>query len=155
MLRIFPVTVLAGPAVTALCLAVVAPAGATAAPDPAVRFNSQVNATAPAPPAGLVDNFPQNKQNEPSITVDPATGALVAGSNDEIDEPLCTGAGTAASPGSCPFVPGVGVSGVYLSSDGGASWTQPAYANQCGTTIHTLPGYCQQGLESFGDPAPA
>src|SRR5260221_93636 len=152
MLGIFPVTVLAGTAVTALCLAVVAPAGATAARDPAVVFNSQVTATAPAPPAGLVDNFPQNKQNEPSITVDPATGALVAGSNDEIDEPLCTGAGTAASPGSCPFVPGVGNSGVYLSSDGGARWTQPAYANQCGKTIHTLPGYCQQGLESFGDP---
>jgi hypothetical protein len=80
MLRIFPVPVLAGTAVAALCLATVAPAVAAAAPDPTVLFNSQVNMTAPAPPAGLVDNFPQNKQNEPSITVDPATGALVAGS---------------------------------------------------------------------------
>src|SRR5258708_397692 len=47
---------------------------------------------------------------------------------------------------------GEGNWGVYLSSDGGARWTQPAYANQCEKTIHTLPGYCQQGLESFGDP---
>src|SRR5712691_2306119 len=95
-------------------------------------FNAQVNATAPAPPAGRVDNFPQNKQNEPSIIRDPATGALIAGSNDEIDEPLCTGSGTAGSPGSCPFVPGVGNSGVYVSTNGGQGWTQPAFPNQCG-----------------------
>jgi len=77
VLRIFPLAVLAGTAAAALFLATVAPAGAAAAPDPAVLFNSQVNMTAPAPPAGLVDNFPHNKQNEPSITLDPATGALV------------------------------------------------------------------------------
>jgi hypothetical protein len=152
VLRIFPMTVLAGTAVTALCLAVLAPAEVNAAPGPVVLFNSQVNMTAPAPPAGLVDNFPQNKQNEPSITLDPLTGTLIAGSNDEIDEPLCTGAGSAASPGSCPFAPGVGSSGVYTSSNGGSSWTQPAFANQCGQTIHTLPGYCQHGLVSDGDP---
>jgi hypothetical protein len=115
-------------------------------------FNAQVNATAPAPPASRVDNFPQNKQNEPSIIRDPATGVLIAGSNDEIDEPLCTGSGTAGSPGSCPFVAGVGNSGVYISTNSGESWTQPAFPNQCGATIHTLPGYCQQNLESFGDP---
>jgi len=147
-LRAVPV---AGLLAAGLAAGMAAPAAAQAS-GPTVKFNSQVNMTAPAPPSGLVDNFPQNKQNEPSITLDPATGALVAGSNDEIDEPLCTGAGTAASPGSCPFAPGVGISGVYLSSDGGASWTQPAFAGQCGKTIHTLPGYCQQGLESFGDP---
>jgi len=28
--------------------------------------------------------FPQNKQNEPSITRDPLTGVLIAGANDEI-----------------------------------------------------------------------
>lgn len=111
----------------------------------------QVNMQAPAPTGSNQDNFPQNKQNEPSIVQDPLTGAFVAGSNDEIDEPLCTGDGTAASPGSCPFALGVGNSGVYLSSDG-SSWTQPAYTDQCGATIHTLPGYCQVGLESFGDP---
>jgi hypothetical protein len=130
----------------------VSPDRAGAGPGPALLFDAQVNATAPPPPAGQVDNFPSNKQNEPSITLDPTTQALIAGSNDEIDEPQCTGAGTAASPGSCPFVAGVGNSGVYLSTNG-STWTQPAFTAQCGNTIHTLPGYCQLGLESFGDPA--
>jgi hypothetical protein len=140
-------------AVTALIsgLLVVSPGSAGAAPT--LLFNAQVNATAPPPPAGQVDNFPSNKQNEPSIALDPTNGALIAGSNDEIDEPQCTGAGTAASPGSCPFVAGVGNSGVYRSTSGGSSWTQPEFAGQCGNTIHTLPGYCQLGLESFGDPS--
>ena len=122
-------------------------------------FNSQVNITAPAPPAGMVDNFPQNKQNEPGLALDPRTGALIAGSNDEIDEPLCTGAGTAASPGSCPFAPNVGNSGVYFSTNGGSTWAQPSFTESpsgtgscMGRVIHTLPGYCEQSLESFGDP---
>lgn len=136
----------------AVAVLVAVPDAVGAAGGPTVAFNSQVNMTAPAAPAGQIDNFPSNKQNEPSIALDPVTGALVAGSNDEIDEPQCTGAGTAASPGSCPFVAGVGNSGVYLSHNSGATWTQPAFANQCGHTIHTLPGYCQHGLESFGDP---
>lgn len=133
----------------------------TAGPPGTVLFNSQVNATAPPPPAGMVDNFPQNKQNEPGLALDPTNGDLIAGSNDELDEPLCTGAGTAASPGSCPFAPNVGNSGVYVSTgaSNGASWTQPSYqespagVGSCqGRTIHTLPGYCEQNLESFGDP---
>src|SRR5713226_10435139 len=126
-------------------LVVVSPSVAHAGSDPTVQFNARVNAPTPAPPAGQVDNFPANKQNEPSITIDPTTGVLIAGSNDEIDEPQCIGAGTSASPGSCPFVPRVGNSGVYLGTNGGSSWTQPSYANQCGKTIHTLPGYCQLG----------
>jgi hypothetical protein len=122
---------------------------ASAGAGPALPFNAQVNATAPPAPAGQVDNFPSNKQNEPSIALDPTNGVLIAGSNDELDEPPCTGVATA---GSCPFVVGVGNSGVYRSTTGGSSWTQPAFAGQCGQTIHTLPGYCQLGLESFGDP---
>src|SRR5712691_4816898 len=120
-------------------------------------FNSQVNMMAPAPPPGKVDNFPQNKQNEPGLALDPRTGALIAGSNDEIDEPLChtTSTGT----GSCPFAANVGNSGVYFSTNGGATWTQPSFTESAagtgsclGRTIHTLPGYCEQNLESFGDP---
>lgn len=132
---------------------------ATLGPPGTVLFNSQVNATAPPPPAGMVDNFPQNKQNEPGIALDPTNGTLIAGSNDELDEPLCTGAGTAGSPGSCPFAPDVGNSGVYVSTKNGSSWTQPGYqespagVGSCqGRIIHTLPGYCEQNLESFGDP---
>lgn len=130
-------------------------AAATGGSAGTVLFNSLVNTAVPAGGA-----FPQNKQNEPSIALDPSTGALIAGSNDEIDEPLCTGAGTASSPGSCPFAPNVGNSGVYLSSpsSGGASWTQPSYTEPAsggscqGRTIHTLPGYCEMNLESYGDP---
>src|SRR5215470_13013586 len=49
--------------------------------------------------------FPQNKQNEPSITMDPLTGVLIAGANDEISQPACSGTSTPlASP--CPFEPG-------------------------------------------------
>lgn len=144
-------------AVAAVLLGV--PGSAVAAGSGTVLFNSLVNTAVPAGGAGTVDAFPQNKQNEPSIALDPNNGDLIAGSNDEIDEPLCTGAGTSASPGSCPFAPNVGNSGVYFSTDGGASWTQPSFTESpagvgsCqGRTIHTLPGYCEADLESFGDP---
>src|SRR5579859_1717233 len=60
--------------------------------------------------------FSSNKQNEPAITRDPLTGALVAGANDEIQQPPCRGTTTPlASP--CPFAPGVPTSGYYRSTD--------------------------------------
>jgi BNR/Asp-box repeat len=98
--------------------------------------------------------FPQNKQNEPAIAVDANNpSVLAAGSNDEIDLAPCKG-------NSCPFTPGIGVSGVYFSFNGGASWTQPTYMGRSartGTTIHgpigTLPNYDTAGLTSDGDPA--
>jgi len=139
-------------------------AAAKSAPSGSILFNSQVNTAVPA--GGMiggqpaVDTFPQNLQDEPSIALDPATGALIAGGNDAIDEPLCSGAGTTLSPGSCAFAAGVGISGVYRSSDGGRSWTQPSFIESptgvgtCqGRAIHTLPGYCEQNLGTFGDPS--
>jgi hypothetical protein len=98
--------------------------------------------------------FPQNKQNEPAVAVDPLNAKMVvAGSNDEIDLAPCVGS-------SCPFTPGVGVSGVYFSTDGGTSWSQPTYSGWSARTgtgkvgpIGTLPGYFQAGLVSDGDPA--
>lgn len=150
----------------ALLLAIHAQAvSAQTGPHGTLLFNSLVNTAVPAGGTSnghpAVDVFPQNKQNEPSIARDPRTGALIAGSNDEIDEPLCTGAGTSASAGSCPFAPNVGTSGVYISAtSGGASWTQPSFTESAkgvgsclGRTIHTLPGYCEKNLESFGDPS--
>jgi hypothetical protein len=108
--------------------------------------------------------FSQNKQNEPAVTIDPSNpNVVVAGANEEIDEESCA----AGAPNTCPFTPGVGVSGVYFSFNGGASWTQPT--NYSGWTardclgpapcaphvgpIGTLPGYYEAGLVSDGDPA--
>jgi len=99
--------------------------------------------------------FPQNKQNEPAIAVDANNPSIMAaGANDEIDLAPCDG-------NSCPFTFGIGVSGIYFSTDGGASWTQPTYTGRSartGTTmphgpIGTLPNYAEAGLTSDGDPA--
>src|SRR6266567_8856959 len=108
--------------------------------------------------------FSQNKQNEPAVAIDPSNpNVVVAGANEEIDMESCA----AGAPNTCPFTPGVGVSGVYFSMNGGGSWTQPTYqggwtARDClgpaACTPHvgaigTLPGYFQSGLVSDGDPA--
>ncbi|MBA3734072.1 MAG: exo-alpha-sialidase [Actinobacteria bacterium] len=114
-------------------------------------------------PAGY---FSHNKQNEPAVAVDQAhTQYVAAGSNDEIDIEDCN----PGNPTTCPFTDGVGVSGVYLSTDSGNSYTQPTYqgytARQCnfdlpGSTctprpgpIGTLPRYFENNLASDGDPA--
>src|SRR5712691_2074186 len=127
---------------------------------------------APASAAGgdvLVSNgsptgpFSQNKQNEPAMAIDANhPNVVVAGSNDEIDEEACN----AGNPVTCPFTAGIGVSGFYLSTDSGKSWTQPTYtgwtARNCigpavcaaaVGSIGTLPWYFENGLVSDGDPA--
>jgi hypothetical protein len=112
--------------------------------------------------------FSQNKQNEPAVAIDANHPNIVAaGSNDEIDMEACN----AGPDDDCPFTPGVGVSGIYLSRTSGASWTQPTYTGltgrgclgavgdadpECTPTrgpIGTLPNYDTAGLVSDGDPA--
>jgi hypothetical protein len=129
-----------------------------------------------APGDALVTNgsppgpFSQNKQNEPAVAIDANhPNVVVAGANEEIDMEACN----AGTDNTCPFTPGVGVSGVYFSFDSGHTWTQPTYTGLTGRTclgvvgnsdppctptvgpIGTLPWYYENGLQSGGDPAVA
>lgn len=88
-------------------------------------------------------HFPQNKQNESPMAVNPTDPLnAISGGNDEIQEPNCTPA--TGDPSSCPFGATVDTDGVYVTTNGGTSWTQ--------TILNWYPAY---GFTSDGDPAVA
>jgi hypothetical protein len=97
--------------------------------------------------------FPQNKQNEPTVAIDPLNPSIiVAGANEEIDNAPCVAS-------NCAFTQGVGGSGFYYSTDAGKTWTQPTYTGFSARTgtgvsgpIGTVPNYFEAGLVSDGDP---
>ena len=148
--------------ITSAVVAIGTGAALPAAATPAAS-DTRVSVGSPTTP------FSQNKQNEPAIAIDANhPNVVVAGSNDEIDmEPCNSGADN-----TCPFTPGIGVSGVYFSFDGGTTWTQPTYTGLTAATVPTPPGpdggarrptgpigtlpwYYENGLVSDGDPAVA
>jgi hypothetical protein len=127
----------------AVILAIATVASAT----PSVAFNTSVDQDHNA-------LFPQNKQNEPTITHDPSSGVLIAGANDEINEPLCqTPTAPLASP--CPFGPSVSVDGYYRSIDGGLTWTGGILPNVAGRvgggdpSLDYGPKKCEDGSFSY------
>lgn len=104
--------------------------------------------------AGPTTPYLPNAVNEPALAVDAGhPEVLAAGGNDLVDSAPCKGS-------SCDLTPDIGISGIYLSLNGGTSWRQPTYTGltaQSGTThvgpIHTLPNYFENGMSSHGDPA--
>jgi hypothetical protein len=134
----------------------------------ATPYGGDTLVTSGSPPSP----FPQNKQNEPAVAVNPADPSIAAaGVNEEIDLEACNN----RSDVTCPFTAGIGTSGIYFSDDSGSSWSQPKYpgltARDCfglvGTLpdnpadncdphpgpIGTLPRYFENNLVSDGDPA--
>src|SRR5207247_4023930 len=102
-----------------------------------------VTLTKVSPGTQGVTHFPQNKQNESPMAVNPVDPLnAITGGNDEIQEPDCTPATGGAS--SCPFAPGVDTSGVYVTTNGGGSWTQQI--------LEWVPS---SGIVSDGDPVVA
>ncbi len=101
---------------------------------PQVASDTTSNATA---------RFPTNKQNEPTVAIAPAPNdnVALAGSNDEQDQPPC-GPGPVrgnAAANDCSFFPGVGTSGIYRSTDSGASWTNLGLLPGYNDTANTAP----------------
>jgi hypothetical protein len=126
--------------------------GALVATDATAATSSESQANSPQvagdPSSDTTAVFPTNKQNEPTIAVNPINPQLlIAGSNDEQRQPAC-GDGPVRGDtvdSDCSFFPGVGTSGIYTSSNGGASWTNRGL-------LDDQPSWAGKGVLSDGDP---
>ncbi|MDQ1495547.1 MAG: hypothetical protein QOG69_2030 [Actinomycetota bacterium] len=134
-------------AVAASAIVMFASAAVAVTPSGDIQVNAPQVAGQPGSDATAV--FPTNKQNEPTIAVNPTdAGVLIAGSNDEQEQPPCGPGpvrGPAAPLSDCSFFPGVGTDGVYTSSDGGQTWTNRGLIDDQ-ASWHTA------GVISDGDP---
>ncbi len=128
-------------------------APADAAPPSSVDTKANAPEVSGDPTSDATSVFPTNKQNEPTIAVNPVDSRfLIAGSNDEQRQPPCgpgpvRGADAPAS--DCSFFPNVGTSGVYTSSDGGLTWTNRGLLDDQASWSSLPPG---RRLVSDGDP---
>ncbi|TMJ02394.1 MAG: exo-alpha-sialidase [Bacillati bacterium ANGP1] len=120
---------------------------------------NRLNAFLPAPsgqnPPGPLPRFPQQKQNEPTIAVNPLNPLnLIAGANDEQAEPPCqdlNGDGALSGLAECPFAANVGSSGLYVSTNGGRTWTDLGVLDT--VTTAAADGWATINQFSSGDPA--
>ena len=110
----------------------------------AIAFTSSTDSQANQPQVAGVPlsntsaRFPTNKQNEPTVAIAHDGTHAIAGANDEQKQPPCGPGpqrGLTAARNNCSFFPGVGTSGVYTSTDAGATWKN----------LGLLPGYSDTG----------
>jgi hypothetical protein len=140
-----PVKVLSVVAMVAVVSAVATQVSATMASGESQANSPQVSGD---PTSDTTATFPTNKQNEPTIAVNPLDSRyLIAGANDEQRQPAC-GDGPVRGDtidSDCSFFPGVGTSGIYTSSDGGVTWTNRGL-------LDDQPSWQGAGVLSDGDP---
>jgi BNR repeat-like domain len=124
-------------------------AGSSAeASTPAGESQANLPQVAGQPTSDTTAVFPTNKQNEPTIALNPVDSRyLIAGSNDEQDQPACgPGPIRGVVPQSdCSFFDGVGTSGIYTSADGGMTWTNRGL-------LDAQASWHNAGVISDGDP---
>jgi hypothetical protein len=114
--------------------------------------------------------FGGTSANEPAVAIDPIhPNLIVAGANDNIDQPLCN----SGDDHDCFYSARAGTSGIYFSTNAGLSWSQPTYSGitargctgvvgdsdpECVESvgpIGTLPNYSEIGMRDDGDPGVA